>query len=362
MDVTLNDEQVFLRESVSGVVARDASFTKVRAWAEAGHFEDVDELAVRQGWTGIGLDEKDGGQGGGVQELAVLAEQLGRGAVPWDRTFAACIAGPALAACGPEGQALAAASAAGEHSCVLCLDASKPLSPVNGSITDDRITARCPFVLGAADAEELIVPVARGDEITLLAVINSSSNVTITPRRLVDRTRSLADVDITDAPYRVLSGAAESLLSQVFDTAVVLTCADTLGAVSRMLEMTTEYLIERRQFGVPVGSFQAVKHSAAEMLVDVEAARSSVSFAAWAVAAGTADASLHAAVAKSFCAAAGVRVADRALFLHGAVGYTWEHDLQFPFKRAKSNSVLFGSSDAYRDLIAAELELLPFSA
>ena len=126
-----------------------------------------------------------------------------------------------------------------------------------------------------------------------------------------------------------------------------------------MLELTTEYVVERRQFGVPVGSFQAVKHAAAEMLVDVEAARSAVMHGAWAVSAGEDDAEIHAAIAKAIACAAAVRVADKALFLHGAVGYTWEHDLQFPFKRAKSDALIFGSPDAYLDRIAGALELVP---
>src|ERR687883_1564589 len=100
MRVEWTDEQAFLREAVAGVVAREARFTTVRAWTESGELAAADELAARQGWTGIGLDEELGGQGGGTLELAVLAEELGRGAVPWDRTLAGCLAAPLLAATG----------------------------------------------------------------------------------------------------------------------------------------------------------------------------------------------------------------------------------------------------------------------
>jgi alkylation response protein AidB-like acyl-CoA dehydrogenase len=126
-----------------------------------------------------------------------------------------------------------------------------------------------------------------------------------------------------------------------------------------MLELTTAYVADRRQFGVPVGSFQAVKHAAAEMLVDVEAARSAVRYASWAVDADSEDALMWASIAKAHTAVAGPRVADKALFLHGAIGYTWEHDLQFPFKRAKSDSWLFGGATQHQDLIAARLGLTP---
>jgi alkylation response protein AidB-like acyl-CoA dehydrogenase len=175
----------------------------------------------------------------------------------------------------------------------------------------------------------------------------------------VDRTRSLADVALDGAAVRSLGSASPGALRATASTAAVLVAADALGAAGRLLDLTTQYVGERRQFGVPVGSFQAVKHAAAEMLVDVEGARSAVQHGAWAVGAGTDDAPLHAAVAKSHACSAAVRVADKALFLHGAVGYTWEHDLQFTFKRAKSDALMLGSPDAYRDLIADDLGLAP---
>src|SRR4051794_5778869 len=117
MRVDWTDEQEFLREAVAGVVAREAPFTTVRTWAESADLSAADELAARQGWTGIGLDEDAGGRGGGTLELAVLAEQLGRGAVPWDLTLAGCLAAPLLARAGADD--LAAATAEGEQIAVL---------------------------------------------------------------------------------------------------------------------------------------------------------------------------------------------------------------------------------------------------
>jgi alkylation response protein AidB-like acyl-CoA dehydrogenase len=139
----------------------------------------------------------------------------------------------------------------------------------------------------------------------------------------------------------------------------VIVAADALGAAQRMLDMTVEYVADRRQFGVPVGSFQAVKHAAAEMLVAIEGTRAAVHYAAWAVAAGEPGAQLDAWVAKARAARAASFVADKALFLHGAVGYTWEHDLQLLFKRAKSDAELFGGPGLYEDRIANALALVP---
>jgi alkylation response protein AidB-like acyl-CoA dehydrogenase len=348
MRVEWTDEQEFLREAVAGVVTREAPFSTVRGWADDGDLAAADALAARQGWTGIGLDEAHGGQGGGPLELAVLAEELGRGAVPWDRTLAGCLAAPLLArAGGDEALALAASTAEGDAVAVLAVDGRRPLAAGGG---DDDVR----LVPGAPGASTLVVPVAHGDEVELLAL----SGAAVRPRTLVDRTRALADVELGGAQTRSLGTVPAEALRTAAATAAVLVAADALGAAGRLLALTTQYIGERRQFGVPVGSFQAVKHAAAEMLVDVEASRSAVMHAAWAVGAGEDDAGAQASVAKSVACSAAARVADRALFLHGAVGYTWEHDLQFPFKRTKSDALVFGSPDAHRDLIAAALGLV----
>jgi alkylation response protein AidB-like acyl-CoA dehydrogenase len=139
--------------------------------------------------------------------------------------------------------------------------------------------------------------------------------------------------------------------------AAVLVAADALGVTERMLAMTVEYAGQRKQFGVPIGSFQAVKHAAAEMLVTVESARSIVFLAAASVEARHPDASLHAAAAKAQVTEAAARAADTALTLHGAVGYTWEHDLQLAYKRAKLDERLCGAPSAWNERIAVALAL-----
>ena len=361
MRVELTDEQEFLRDAVAGVVAREAKFAAVRAWTEQGDFAEADALAARQGWTGIGLDDASGGQGGGTLELAILAEQLGAGAVPWDRTLAGCLAAPVLAASGDEeARALATETAEGERVAVLAADGRRPIRPSRDTLGPGGVMSlRLRHVVAGADADELVVPVDAGDAVELRAVEAGATGVTVERRRLVDRTRSLADVELENAPARSVGTIPKETLVRAASAAAVVLAADALGAAGRLLDLTTAYVVERRQFGVPVGSFQAVKHAAAEMLVDVEGSRAAVQHGAWAVDADVGAARLHAAIAKSHACSAAVRVADKALFLHGAVGYTWEHDLQFPFKRAKSDAVLYGSPDVYRDVIAAELDLVP---
>jgi alkylation response protein AidB-like acyl-CoA dehydrogenase len=361
MRVELTDEQQFLQEAVAGTVAREATLTAVREWAQNGDHSPADTLAARQGWTGIGLAEESGGQGGGLVELAVMAEQLGAAAVPWDRTLAGCLTGPLLASTGTElGAALALQTAAGFRVSILCVDGGRPPSALpEAAIADGDARVEATYVLGAAAADELILPVDDGDEIALYAVPVTASGVLVQPRVIVDRTRSLAAVTLNGAPAKTVGTVPRAAFRAAAARAAVLAAADALGTAGTLLALTTAYVADRRQFSVPVGSFQAVKHAVAEMLVDVEASRSAVQYAAWAVDAQSDDALVQASIAKAYACAAAARVADKALFLHGAIGYTWEHDLQFLFKRAKSDLQLFGTPDHHLDLIAAHLPLMP---
>jgi alkylation response protein AidB-like acyl-CoA dehydrogenase len=341
MDLSFTDEQQFLREAVRGAVDREAPLGRVRDWV-LGDAVDVGpawDLAVRQGWTGIGIPEEAGGQGGGLLELAILAEELGRGAVPADALYATLLAALVQARCG--GDAVVEKLAAGESPAALVLAGGAPL---DAPAPDGPV----PLVLGAPDADLFVA----GD-----GELHEAADVT--PRRLVDRTRSVGDVLLSGAASQRSDGVGADDLRALAAVAAVLVAADALGAAQRMLDLTVEYVGQRIQFGVPVGSFQAVKHAAAEMLVGIEGTRAAVHYAAWAVGAGEPGAEVDAWVAKARASRAAVAVADKALFLHGAVGYTWEHDLQLLFKRAKSDAELFGGPGVYDERIADALELVP---
>jgi alkylation response protein AidB-like acyl-CoA dehydrogenase len=209
------------------------------------------------------------------------------------------------------------------------------------------------LVLGAADASVFVA--WNHDALE----VYGTEDVDRASRRLVDRTRSVADVTLGRSPAERFEHVGRDAMRSVAARAAVLVAADALGAAQRMLELTVEYVGERRQFGVPVGSFQAVKHTAAEMLVAIEGTRAAIHYAAWAVGAGEPGGELDAWVAKTRSARSASFVADKALFLHGAVGYTWEHDLQLLFKRAKSDAELFGGPGIYDDRIADALALVP---
>lgn len=336
MDLAYTDEQQFLREAVRGTVDRDLSLARVREHVLEG---DVDHraahgIAVAQGWTGIGIPEEAGGQGGGLLELSILAEELGRGAVPADGVYATILA--ALALGSAEGETVGQL-AEGELCGALLVRGDRP---TDASGEGDARTA---LVLGAPLADVFVAPGADGPP------LRRAGEVAVTPRLLVDRTRSVGDVDAQ-------AGATDTQLAA---TAAVMVAADALGAAQRLLDLTVAYVTDRVQFGVPVGSFQAVKHAAADMLTAIEGTRVVVQYAAWAVGEGEDGAITDAWVAKTRAAQAATFVADKALFLHGAVGYTWEHDLQLLFKRCKSDAALFGGPGTYDERIADSLDLVP---
>jgi alkylation response protein AidB-like acyl-CoA dehydrogenase len=347
MDLSFTDEQQFLRESVRGTIDREAPLSRVREWV-LGDRVDRDEglaLAVRQGWTGIGIPEDAGGQGGGLLELAILAEELGRGAVPADGLYATLLASIALGRCeGDVARSQIEPLALGEAFGAL---ASPGSFPSDTPPPDDEL----PLVLGAQGANVFFA--WDGEALEL----HPAEAAHVTPRLLVDRTRAVADVTLDQDPLERFGAVGPDAMRTVAAWAAVLVAADALGAEQRMLDLTVEYVGQRVQFGVPVGSFQAVKHAAAEMLVSIEGTRAAVQYAAWAVGAGEPGAALDAWVAKARSARAASSVADKALFLHGAVGYTWEHDLQLLFKRAKSDAQLFGGPELYDQRIADALEL-----
>ncbi|GLY40413.1 acyl-CoA dehydrogenase [Amycolatopsis sp. NBRC 101858] len=333
---TLTEDQELFQESFKGWLERFAPADRVRSWLEAGDPTPFERRFVEEGWFTVGTAEENGGQGGGLVELTLAAEELGRAVAPSSAWLAAVLAAPFLSG-KPE---LAASSLEDGEFAVLALSADRPLDA-------DGQTGE--YVLAGDRARRFLVP--DGDRVLL-------AEASAVPRKLLDRSRSVADL-VVEPGEVVLSEGGQVLRRQAALRAAVLVAADSLGAAERMLGLAVEYSKQRHQFGVPIGSFQAVKHAAATMLVDVEAARSLVYYAAASVEAGHEDAVLHAAAAKAQVCAAGERVADSALTVHGAIGYTWEHDLQLFYKRAKLNNRLFGGPSVWNERLAAALPLVP---
>lgn len=351
-------EQDDFRSVFAAWLGETCSPETLRGRLDAGDHAGFEERFVGDGWFGVGSAEELGGEGGGLVELALAAEELGRRAAPSSAWLGSMLALPALAALPEAAKALLA-----DGVTTVLASPAGAVPAAAGGVTGDGsgLSGSVDAVLAGARARRLVVPVG-GPSPALQVVEVDQPGVRIRARSLTDRSRSVADVELDAARGIVVPIDVHEAMEAAALRAAVLVAADALGVMEQMLHATVEYTLQRRQFGVPIGSFQAVKHAAAEMLVKVESARSIVYLAAVSVEAGHADAPLHAAAAKAQVCAAAAAVADTALTLHGAIGYTWEHDLQIFYKRAKLDAELFGSSAAWNERLAARLDLVPASS
>lgn len=343
----LSSEQSDFRAVLADWLSEVCPAEQLREWLDAGDHASFEKRLPADGWFGVGSPEELGGEGGGLVELALAAEQFGRRAAPSGAWLGAMVALPLLAGAPDAAREMLAEGATTVPA------APAGAVPGDGPVVEEaggRLTGTVPAVLAAGRARRLVVPA--GDAWWLADA--DASGVDVRPLALTDRSRSVADVTLDGVPGRRLAAPAGDAAAL---RAAVLVAADSLGVMGRMLDTTLEYVGQRRQFGVPIGSFQAVKHAAAEMLVKVESARSIVYLAAASVDGADPDSGLHAAAAKAQVCAAGRAAADTALTLHGAIGYTWEHDLQILYKRALLDAELFGTPDAWNDRIADALDL-----
>jgi alkylation response protein AidB-like acyl-CoA dehydrogenase len=354
----LSEEQELFTTSLREWLGQRAEPAAVRDWLDAGDHSSFERLFAGEGWAAVGFAEEVSGQGGGLLELALTARELGRVAAPSASWLQSAMVVPALT---DEPTLVQAACESGELT-ALALPADRiPASP-SVERRADRLHGRIPCVLGATRAVRFVVPVADDGNLSLWLLDAADSGVGLHPRSLLDRSRDAADVVLDDVPARRLDTDATAAITEIATRAAVLVSADALGASERMLQLAVDYSKQRQQFGQPIGAFQAVKHAAAQMLVTVESSLSIVCYAAESAEEGLPDRATHAAVAKAQVTGGCAALADSALTLHGAIGYTWEHDLHLFYKRAKLDRVLFGIPAAWNERIADVLPLLPAMA
>jgi alkylation response protein AidB-like acyl-CoA dehydrogenase len=352
------DQEMFV-DAFSDVLDRAATPAKVRHQLDAADPSEFERVLSDDGWLAIGVGEEAGGQGGGLLELALAAEQLARRAAPSSAWTATALALPALDAARSEaaiseGTFVAIAANAGEPLDAVGTSAA-PDAQSSVTVAEGALTGRVDLVLGGDRAGLFVVPA--GSDLYLVEA--SAPGVSVSPRALLDRSRSAADIAFNGTPVTRLDRDAHSFLSTAALRAAVLIAADSLGAATRLRELAVEYSTQRTQFGAPIGSFQAMKHAAATMLVNEEASRSLVYYAAASVETALDEGPLHAAAAKAQVTAAGSAAAESSLTMHGAIGYTWEHDLQLLYKRAKLDVALFGDPARWNERIADALDLVP---
>jgi alkylation response protein AidB-like acyl-CoA dehydrogenase len=349
MDFDLSEDQLALRDGARELLDGLAPPTRVRTVVDAGSGTDdgLWKAMVEQGWTAVEVPEERGGLGLGTVEVAVLLEEIGRHVAP--APFASTLlALDALARSGRGDwvERLAGGDAIG------CVAWSRPGRGDVRLASGDRLTGRSDPTPFAPSADVAVVTVEGDGDTALFAVELGEQN---RPGRepAMDLTRELGWLRFDDTPAMRLGGAeaADALL----DRGSAFASAEMLGGASRAMDMAVEYAKDRVQFGRPIGSFQAVKHRCADMLVDVEGMRSTAYWAAWCIGAQHEDGSIAASTAKIWCSDASKRVIASALQVHGGIGFTWEHDLHLFLKRAQLDQVTFGDAAFHRQRLAALL-------
>jgi alkylation response protein AidB-like acyl-CoA dehydrogenase len=371
MNFSFSEDQILLRNSVRAALEERSTPARVRAlWEDPRGYDEAlwGEMA-KLGWLGLPFPEEQGGAGLGLVELAIVHEELGRAAYPGPYFSSVVLGGLGLMLGGSVAQkerwlpAIAAGTARMSAALVEeSLDWDPAAAQTRASRTGNgwAITGVKRFVPWAHAADAVLVP-ARGPEgLSLFLVDPKQRGVALKPLDAIDpgarwfelRLEGLAvGADALVGP----AGGAGPVLEALLRRAAVMASAEMLGAARRCLDMSVAYARVREQFGQPIGSFQAIRHRCAEMLLEVENSHSAVYYAAWALEAGAEDAAVAASICKSYVSEAARKVCGDAIQVHGGIGFTWEYDLHLYVKRAKALEPLYGDAEFHRELIARHI-------
>ncbi|MFI0961303.1 acyl-CoA dehydrogenase family protein [Streptomyces sp. NPDC021080] len=361
MDFEPSEEQTMLRDVSRSVLKGHASPEQVRALAGDALSDggELWRLGTELGWTGLAVPEEHGGSEQGLVELSIVAEELGRAAAPGAFLPSALVA-LALARSGSAEVRARVLPGLADGSTAATWALAEPggvWSPELVAATAVRdgedyvLSGRKTAVQDAEAADWLLVTAQLDGTPASFLVERQTAGVTVRRQRVIDETRAFHGVTLDGVriPADRLLGGGVAEVQWLADAVAVLTAADALGAAERLLEMTVEYAKVRKQFGRAIGSFQAIKHKCATMLLQVHGARAAIQYAAMALDAGEADSSQAASVAKAFASEGMSRVAGEALQTHGGIGFTWEHDLHLFLRRIKTDEALHGGSAAHQE-------------
>ncbi|HWP75009.1 MAG TPA: acyl-CoA dehydrogenase family protein [Methylomirabilota bacterium] len=378
MNFGFNDEQELLRSTARKFFENECGSDTVRRLMETpeGISPDLWTKLAEQGWLGLVYPEAYDGMGLGLVDLVVLMEEMGRAVVPGPYFSAVLLGGLAIAEAGSEAQKkewLPKIAAGDRRVALAWMEPSAQLGPAGVTLTAGEkggkytLSGTKLFVHDAHTADALVVaartrPGAGADGVSLFLLPKGTKGLEVTLLPTMDQTRKLCEValsDVTVGPDALLgaAGAGWAPLARVLDRATVALCAEMCGGAQKVLDMTVEYAKIRQAFGRPIGSYQGVKHRAADMLVDVENSKSITYYAAWALDENAADAPLAVSMAKAYVSDAYRRVAAAGIQLHGGIGFTWEHDLHLYFKRAKGSEFTFGDATHHRERVAQLVNL-----
>jgi alkylation response protein AidB-like acyl-CoA dehydrogenase len=372
MQLVLSEDQELLAKTAADFVAERSPVSRVRELRDS---DDPDAFSrklwkemAELGWVGIPFPESYGGAEMGLAELAVVLEELGRTLAPEPFLSSALLGGQALLRGGSDAQKQAWLPGLVEGEKLLALanqekgsrfDLHRIATRAERSGDGWRLSGEKTAVLDGASADAYVVAArtsggdADPEGISLFLVPRDAAGLHVERLARVDsRNAAALRLDGVTLPADALVGAEGQglpLLEEVVDLATLGLCAEMLGSMSSAFERTVEYLKQREQFGVPIGSFQALKHRAANLFIEIELCRSAVMAAARALDEGDAEARKLVSLAKARCSDAGVLVTNEAVQMHGGIGMTDEHDIGFYMKRARVAELTFGDAAHHRD-------------
>ncbi len=370
MNFAFSDEQDQLREFVRSFLEDKSPEPAVREQmdTEQGYDEAVwSQMAEQMGLQALAIPEEYGGQGFGFVEQIVVLEEMGR-ALLCAPYFSSCVLGAnTLLHSGDEAakQAHLPGIASGETRAALAFTeesgrwdeagiAMQASAEGDGGYTLDGTKS---FVIDGHTANLILVAARSAAGVSLFSVAPDAAGLTRTALSTMDQTRKQAKLEFSATPATLIGseGAGWEVLSTVLDLAAVALAAEQVGGAQTCLDMSVEYAKVRVQFGRPIGSFQAIKHKCADMLLEVESAKSAAYYAGWCAAEMNDELPQVASLAKSYCSEAYFHAAAENIQIHGGIGFTWEHPAHLYFKRAKSSELMFGDPTYHRELLAQRI-------
>ncbi len=374
MNFAFSEEQDELRRTVRQFLESKSPSGEVRRLMETTDGYDTavwTQMAAEMGLQGLQIPEEYGGQGFSFVELAIVLEEMGRVLLcaPFFSTVVLAANAIANAGSDAEKQALLSGIASGETTATLAFTEANGRWDPTGITMEARqsgsdwvLDGEKMFVLDGHTAE-LVVVVARvagssgADGLAFFTVNGDATGLTRTPLATMDQTRKQAKLEFSGVRAAALGepGQGAAAFSKTMDQASVALSNEMVGGAQFVLDASVEYAKVRVQFGRPIGSFQAIKHKCADMLLEVESAKSAAYYAAWAAAEENAELPAVAALAKAYVSDAYFHCAAENIQIHGGIGFTWEHDAHLYFKRAKSSEILLGDATYHRELLAQRI-------
>ncbi|GAC1644794.1 MAG: acyl-CoA dehydrogenase family protein [Candidatus Dormibacteraceae bacterium] len=369
MNFAFSDEQEELRRTVRAFLEQKSPEAEVRRLM--ADFEGYDrsvwkQMAEQLGLQGLHIPEDMGGSGYTYVELGIVMEEMGRALLCAPYFSTVVLAANALLESGDEAAMreylpgiatgeLMAALAFTEPSGRWDADGIQMVATADGQ--GYRLDGEKMFVLDGDTADVVVVAARTSAGVSLFIVDAAASGLTRTRLTTMDETRKQARLAFSATPARLLGTEGEgwAVLERVLDLAAIALAAEQVGGAQRCLEMAVDYAKVRVQFGRPIGSFQAIKHKCADMLLEVESAKSAAYYGMWAAADVSDEVPVVASLAKAYCSEAYFHSAAENIQIHGGIGFTWEHPAHLYFKRAKSSELLFGDPSYHRELVAQRI-------